>query len=526
MSEPPNAEGALAISRSSGFLRSENLLLLSLTLIKLIFHLVTNAGGGYGYFRDELYYLACSEHLDLGYVDQPPLSIYILSVSRFLFGDSIFALRFLPAVAGAATVFLTGLIARRLGGGRTAQAIAALASIVSLIYLGMNSVYSMNSFDILLWTSALYMLIRILQTNDTRYWLLLGLVLGLGLLNKINVLWLGFGIFVSLLLTEQRRWIETRWPWLAGATALFFFLPFIIWNLTHDLAHVEFIKNAVADKYSGLSPLDFVAGQLLLQNPLTLPLWLTGITALFLLKDFARFRLLGYAYIVIFLVLLLNQHTKAEYFSPIYGMLFAAGGVVFERFASRPSRVWIKPAYIVVLGLSGIILAPVVLPILPVETYIRYADALGIAPSTSENKELDKLPQFYADMFGWEEKAAAVARVYDILSAEDKAKCAIFADNYGRCAAIDFFGRRYGLPKSVGRHNSYWIWGPRGYTGELVIILGGALEDKQQKFESVEVAGVATCVYCMPYENNLRVYLCRGLKVPLPDLWPQLKAYQ
>jgi hypothetical protein len=521
-----DGEGAHLISGSPGFLRAENLLLLSLALIKLVVHLVTNAGGGYGYFRDELYYLACSGHLDLGYVDQPPLSIYILAVSRLLFGDSIFALRLLPAVAGAATVFLTGLIARRLGGGKTAQALASLASIVSIIYLGMNSFYSMNSFDILLWTLALYALIRLLQTDDPRYWLLVGSVLGLGLLNKIGVLWLGFGIFVSVLLTEQRRWFAAMWPWVAGAIALLLFVPFVIWNLTHDLAHVEFIRNAVADKYSGLSPLSFIVGQMLLQNPLTLPLWLAGLVALLFFKEFARFRVLGFTYVIVFLVLLLNQHAKAEYLSPIYGTLFAAGGVVFERFFSRSRLRWTKPAYILVLCLSGIVFAPFALPVLPVETYIRYAEALGTKPWTPENKELSKLPQFYADMFGWEEKAAAVARVFNSLSPEDKTKCAIFADNYGRCGAIDFFGRRYGLPKSIGRHNNYWIWGPRGYTGELVIILGGALEDKQQKFESVEIAGVATCDYCMPYENSLRVYLCRGLKVPLKDLWPQLKSYQ
>jgi hypothetical protein len=166
-----------------------------------------------------------------------------------------------------------------------------------------------------------------------------------------------------------------------------------------------------------------------------------------------------------------------------------------------------------------------VLPILPVNTFIRYSEALGIKPYSPENKRLSELHQLYADMFGWEEKAKAVAQVYNTLSPEEKVKCAIHADNYGRCGAIDYYGKAYGLPRSIGNHNNYWIWGPRDYTGELMIILGGDLEDKKQIFESVEVAGVATCRYCMPYENDLRIYLCRKLKIPLKEMWPRLKHY-
>jgi hypothetical protein len=169
--------------------------------------------------------------------------------------------------------------------------------------------------------------------------------------------------------------------------------------------------------------------------------------------------------------------------------------------------------------------APIVLPVLPVETYIRYSGFLGIKPFTAEGKQLAELHQFYADMFGWEAKAEAVAKVYSRLSQDEKKKCAIFADNYGRCGAIDFYGKDYGLPPTIGSHNNYWIWGPRDYTGELMIILGGALEDKQRLFKSVEVSEIVTCKYCMPYENNLRVYLCRNLKVPLRELWPRLKNF-
>lgn len=502
---------------------SDTAILIYISLAKLLLHFYTNLFAGYGIFRDELYYLACSEHLSAGYVDQPPLSIFILALNRLLFGDSIFALRLLPALAGALTVFLTGMMARELGGGRFAQVAAACASIVSLIFLGFGTVFSMNCFDILLQSLAAYVVIQIIKTGRTGHWPVLGLVLGLGLLNKVGVLWLGFGLFAGLLLTPQRAWLKTKWPYLAGLIAMLLFLPFIAWNFTHDWAHLEFIRNATASKYHHLTALSFALGQILLQNPVTLPLWLSGLALLFFGLE-KRFRLLGYMYAGAFLVLALNGHSKPEYLAAAYAMIFAAGGVALERWLSGSWR-WVRPAYLLVLCAGGILLAPVALPILPVESYIRYSAALGIVPHTSEAKRLDKLPQFYADMFGWQDKAEAVAKVFHSLTPEEQAKCAIAADNYGRCGAIDFYGPSYGLPKSIGRHNSYWIWGPRDYTGELVLVLGGDLEDKRASFQSVEVAGVVHSEYCMPYENNLRIYICRKLKVPLKDLWPKLKSF-
>jgi len=505
-------------------LTSSTAVLLVFALVKLLIHFYTNAFAGYGIFRDELYYVACSEHLSAGYVDQPPLSIFILSVSRMLFGQSIFAIRLLPAMAGAATVFMTGLMTRELGGGKFAQAIASIASIVSLIYLGYDSIYSMNSFDVLLWTWSAYVVILLVKTGDKKFWLELGLILGLGLLNKISVLWLGFGIVVGALLTPERRWLKTEYPYIAGVIAFAFFLPYILWNAIHGLAHLEFIRNASAGKYASLNPMTFLSGQVLLQNPVTLLLWLSGLAWLLFSEEGKKFRILAYLYLTTALILILNGHSKSEYLSQAYPMLFAAGAVWFERWASREKLRWMKPAYAILLS-GGILLAPVALPILPVESYIRYADALGITPSSAEAKQLDKLPQFYADMFGWEDKAAAVAKVFHELTPEEQVKCAIFSDNYGRCGAIDFYSKKYNLPKSIGRHNNYWLWGLRGYTGELVIVLGGGLKDKQETFESVTIADTVKNQYCMPYENNLSIYVCRKLKKPLRELWPTLRHY-
>ena len=501
------------------------LFLLSFAAVKLLIHFYTNAFAGYGIFRDELYYAACSEHLSPGYVDQPPLSIFILALNRIILGNSVFALRLLPAVVGAITVFLTGRMTRELGGGRFAQALACIASIVSLIFLGSDSIYSMNSFDVLFWAWSAYLLILLFKTGDKKHWLQLGLLLGFGLLNKISVLWLGFGILAGVALTPERRWLKTEFPYIAAFIAFALFLPYILWNASHDVAHLEFIRNASGQKYSSLTPKIFLIGQILVQNPVTLPLWISGLFVFLFSKPEHRYRSLGLLYLAAVAILLINGHSKPEYASPAYSMLFAGGAVGIERWCSHRYLRWLKPLYLVVLA-GGIVLAPVTLPILPVESYIRYADALGLAPTTPEGKKLDKLPQFYADMFGWEDKAAAIAKVLHSLSAEDQQKCAIFGDNYGRSAAVDYYSRKYNLPKAIGSHNNYWLWGPRGYTGALVIILGGNLKDKVDRFESVTIADTVRTEYAMPYENNLPIYVCRNLKVPLNQIWPQLKHYE
>ena len=506
------------------FLTSGTLLLLFFALAKLLIHFYTNAFAGYGIFRDELYYAACSEHLSAGYVDQPPFSIFIFALNRLFFGDSIFAVRLLPAFAGAATVFLTGLMARELGGGRFAQSIASLASLVSLVLLAMDGFFSMNAFDLLFWAWSAYALIRLVKTGDKKYWLQLGLLLGLGLINKISVMWLGLGVFVGVAATNERRWLKTEYPYIAGVIAFALFLPFIIWNATHGLADLEFIRNATGGKYSSLTPKIFLLGQILGENPVTLPLWLSGLLWLLFSKKDRRFRIIAYVYLTALVVLLINGHSKPEYLSPAYPMLFAAGGVAFERWTAAGVARWLRPTYGLIVA-AGILLAPLAIPILPVESYIRYADALGVRPSTPEGKKLSDLPQFYADMFGWEDKAAAVAKVFHSLSPEDQAKCAIFGDNYGRCGAIDFYSKKYNLPKSIGVHNNYWIWGPREYTGELIIILGGDLQGKTDKFESVVIADTVRTEHAMPYENDLAIYICRNLKKPLRELWPHIKHY-
>lgn len=479
----------------------------------------------YGWFRDELYYLACASHLAWGYVDHPPLSIAVLALVRAALGDSLPAIRIVPALLGGATVVLAGSLARELGGRRFAQALTAVAVMSVPTYLALSHFYSMNAFELLFWTLGALLLVRALKAGTPRSWLALGLALGLGLQNKISILWLGGGIALGLLLTPHRRVLLTPWPWIAGAIAGLVFLPYVLWQIPNGWPTLEFMHNATSRKMATVSPVTFIADQLLTMNPGTAPLWIAGLVFCLFGREGRRWRILGIIYLSVLLLLMLGGRSRASYLSPAYPMLFAAGAIALESAVARRRWRWMKPASFPVLVASGLVVAPMAVPLLPVETFIRYQASLGMAPRTEENVSVGPLPQHYADMFGWEELAATVARVYESLPAEERSRCAIFAENYGEAGAIDLFGRRYGLPKALSGHNSYWLWGPGPYTGECVIAVGGGEEDERENFREVTLGATHQCRYCMPYENDLPIWIGRGLRTPLPALWPALRMY-
>ena len=481
--------------------------------------------GGYGIFRDEFYYLACADHLALGYVDHPPLSIYLLKLHTSLFGDSMLSIRLLPAFCSALTIWFTGRMCQKMGGGKMATLITCFFAF-SPGSLVMSSFVSMNSIELLSWTLAAYVIIEIINTGEKKYWIILGVILGLGLLNKIGVLFLGAGIFVGLLFTPMRRWLSTPWPYVAGLIAFLLFVPYIVWNIQHDMAHLEFIRNASSEKYKGLNMLDFVTGQFLVNHPVATVIWGAGLLALFLNQHLLKYRILGFMYLVPFFIFLFNGTSKEVYLLPAYGMLWAASGVWYERMFDRYRKLKLAVGIVALLWfVVTIIMLPLVLPVLSVDQYIAHSERLGFKPESSESKELAELPQFYADMFGWEEKANDVSKVFRTLTADEQRKCAIVGNNYGRCASIDYYSEELGLPKTIGTHNSYWIWGPRLYTGEVMIILGGDLEDHVDDFNEVKLAAVSDCHYCMPYEDQMNIFVCKGLKADLREAWGAEKHY-
>jgi hypothetical protein len=493
-----------------------------LPLATLAFQLATY--GGYGFFRDELYYLASAEHLGLGYVEHPPLIGLIAWLVRSTMGDSLFAARLLPAVAHGATVALAARLAREMGGARYAQFAAALATAVAPAYLGICGILSMNAFDILFWAALWIVSARALRTENARLWLLFGLVAGIGLQNKISVLFVAFGIVAGLVVT--RRWLVIRsWHiWAGGAVAGLIFLPHILWQWHHGWPTLEFMANATREKNVSLPPAAFVTDQVMQMGALAAPLWVAGLGGLLAGARFRAFRPIGWAYLAV-LAVMLATNAKPYYLAPAYTALFAAGAVAVE--TVRPSRAGalLRSSLLLLVVISGVVSLPFAKPVLSTDAFLRYAAALGMEPRSEERQELGRLPQQYADMHGWQELALNLAKVYNALPPADRERACIFVQNYGEAGAVDVLGARLGLPRAISGHNSYFLWGPRGCTGEVVIVLGGKRKDHEAVFASVEQAAVHTCTDCMPYENNRPIWVARGARVPLAEIWPRLKRF-
>jgi hypothetical protein len=505
------------------WLSGNTLIVAVIALFKFILSMAFS--GSYGYFRDELYYIACSDHLDWGYVDQPPLSLFILKVSRWLLGDSLPAIRFTSALAGAAVVFLAAMIARKLGGGRLAQVVSACAAFLSPIMLVMGGTFfSMNAFDFLFWALSFYVLVTIIKENRPKLWPLFGLIAGLGLMNKYSILFLGIGLVAGLLLTSQRKQLINKWFWAAAAIVLLITLPHIIWEIQHDFPSLEFMQNARLHKNASMNIGEFFFGQILFSGFGQAVIWIAGLCYFFFHKDGRKLLIFGLMYPIVFVVMLAGN-AKVYYLSPIYTLYFAAGAVLLEKLFKN--RKWLGTTIAALILAPSLVMLPYAVPMLPVETYLSYAEKVGISIDSGENNTLGELPQHYADMFGWEEFADKIAGIYNTLTPEEKEKCIIFVQNYGEAGAVDFFGKKYGLPKAYCGHNSYWYWADQEKDFDIMIIVGPHRDlnenleeiNQHRKFDSVELAGTTECRYCMPYENGRQLFLCRGAKFTLKQIW-------
>ncbi len=509
-------------SASGGWFRGLGAAVWIAAAAKLILHLY--AGRHYGYFTDELYYLACSRHLAWGYVDQPPLIALATWLERSLLGDSLPAIRLLPALSGAAKVLLTGMIARELGGKRLAQGLAALCVLLAPGMLALDHILSMNTFEPLFWMSCAYLVVRMTRTGNTRLWLWFGVVAGVGLQNKYSMAIFGFLIVAGLLLTEQRRLLWTKWLWIGGVIAFLIFLPNLLWNIHHHFPFLELQRNIQrSGRNVAMPPFTFLTQDALAMLPLSVPIWLAGLWFFFFHGEGKPYRFLGWAWLLT-AVVIMTLDPRVYYLFPAFPALFAGGGVLWERWLARPRLAWVKPVYGMLMVAMAALLAPTLIPILPPETYIRYAAASHLQQPRIENNELGPLPQLFADQFGWQEMAAAVAGVYRGLPSDVQARTAIFGQNYGQAGAIDLFGPRYGLPPAISGHQNYFLWGPRGYTGESMIVLAGRKRVLEEQFASVRVAAHVTHPYSMPYQH-FDVYYCQGLKQPLAQMWPKLKNW-
>lgn len=480
--------------------------------------------GRYGYFRDELYYAACGQHLAWGYVDQAPLIAVIGWFERRMLGDSLFSLRFFPAFSASAKIFLAAWMVREFDGRQFAQLLAATAIFVCPIYLTMDSFLSMNSFEPLFWTSCAAIAVRIANRGPLQLWLIFGAVAGLGLLNKHSMLFFGLALVLGLFLSSGTRHFRNRWIWLGGLIAFAIFLPNLVWEIHNHFPTIEILRNVARLKNAHVSWYSFIAQQALLVHPLGAPICLCGLWFLFVSKKGRPYRFLGWTYVFLLLEMLILDG-RIYYLAPVYPILFATGAVCIEGLIAERSWKWAKQAILIPLVVGGLVAAPLAMPLLPVKSAIAYSNFWDVKKIHVENNDTGPLPQFFADMFGWPQQAAVVASVYRTLKPEDRARCAILAGNYGEAGAIDYFGPSLGLPPAISGHNNYYLWGPREYSGDVVIAVGMRLEGLRALFGAVQQVAIISNPYAVPDESNLPVFLCRQPRMPLSQAWAKLKFF-
>lgn len=491
-------------------------------------HLLTI--GRYGVFRDELYYVANGRHLAWGYVDHPPLVAALAWLTEHTVGTSVPALRAPILLALVALLVVVAALVRRLGGGGAAVAVAWLALALGPYYLFAFHYLSMNAPEILWWSLAALLFLRATEPPagaraDTPAeawpWLAFGALMGVAALTKVSGLVWGAGLAVGLLVTPARRHLRQPWPWVAVALAGLLFAPHVLWQARHGWPTAEFIRNAQATKIVALAPAAFLREQVGLIGPVGLIVALAGLVACGRGRVTAG-RTWAAAFTLTLLVFLV-QRSKPYYMAPAYPILFAAGGVAIERW--RPWRSAIGKAAIALFVALGLMLAPLTLPILPPDRLPAYMARLGIEVSSDERHRLGALPQHFADMFGWETLADDVARVVTTLAPAERATARVYGQNYGEAGAIDYFGPARGLPPAISGHNAYWFWGPGPGAAGVLIIIGGKAESHRRAFDDVREAGRTTCTRCMPYERDLPIFVARGLRRPLADVWPAVRHF-
>jgi len=373
--------------------------------------------------------------------------------------------------------------------------------------------------------ACVYFMARIANDASSKLWLWFGVLLGLGLENKHSTVFFGVAIVAGILLTPLRREFAKKWIWLGALIAFLIALPNAIWEAQHHWATYELLNNiAHSNKNVVLGPVAFIGQQILMMNPASLPLWLGGLVWLLAGREGRKYRALGIAYFVL-LTEMMILHGKIYYMAPIYPMLFAAGGAWLEQAFSVRVR-WLKPALVVTSAALAVFIAPTIMPILKPEQVVSYMKATHFEPPRAETSHTAALPQILADQFGWPEMVEQIAQVYNSLPTDERQKASIFAQDYGEAGAINLFGPRYGLPAALSGHQNYFLWGPGSYNGEVLVVLDWPSDSNCHEFSSVRDYGqVQISPWAMPWERRIHIYVCRGLKMPVSELWPEVKKW-
>lgn len=481
--------------------------LLVLAALRLLIYVLVN--GHYGFHRDELATLDDARHLAWGYVAYPPLTPFLARVALALFGSAPVAVRLFTALAQCVAMVVAGLMAHQLGGGRTAQIIAALAVAVSPVSMVEGHLFQYVSFDLLWGVLATYFVMRLLTSEDPRWWIAIGATVGLGLMTRYTVAWLVAGLAIGFLLTPARRLLMSRWLAAGVAVALVTVLPNLIWQATHHFISIDFLRSIHARDIRIGRTNGFLWRQLVVPaHSFTIPLWIAGLFFYFRKKEGERYRALGWAFIATVALLALS-HARDYYTAPLYPMLLAAGAVVADQWPR-----WAKG-----LNWAGLVVA----------FGIGVALLLPLAPVNSRLFEVENRSDGnLREEIGWNDLVDRVASIRDSLPDNERAGAGILTGNYGEAGAIDLYGPAYNLPPALSIMNSFWLRGYGDHPPETLIVVGLSPKFVDANFTACESQGTISNRFGVANEEtefDKYLWVCRGLKDPWPVFWQTVKAW-
>jgi hypothetical protein len=454
--------------------------------------------GQYDAFRNELYFIVCGRHPAFGYVDQPPL-IPLLAAATQLGGINIALLRVPAALAAALLVPLTVAFASLLGASTRGAWLAAVAAASATLITAMTATLSTTTFEPIAFTAIAYLVtLALLRDRSRAFW------------------WAG--AIAGLALTGPRSVFRSRDLWIGVGIALLIALPNVAWQVAKGLPFLELVRNDNSGNFTG-TPLHFTIDQIFSVNVLLAPLWVTGIIAPFASARLARFRFLSITFVVTALLIFIT-HGKSYYMAGAYPTMFALGAAACTGLPRLLVAAWA-----ILTAVNGAFALPLVLPVLPPARLQRMLDRMAFRPPPVERAGIGApLMQMLSDEFGWRDLARTVGDAYAALPQADRARAAIFASNYGEAAAIDVYGAN--LPPALSGNNQYYLWGPRGFDGSVVLAVNVDPAHWSAICDSTRVvAHFGNSPYAMPYEVNRPIILCTGMHPPLPQLWPQFKHF-
>jgi 4-amino-4-deoxy-L-arabinose transferase-like glycosyltransferase len=495
---------------------------LAAALIAFALHAIGNPH--YGFFRDELYFIVCGRHPQWGYADQPVLAPFLAAASQ-LFGPSLVLLRAVPAFFAAAGVCVTCLLAAEFGGAEFAQLLAAVCVFFAPILMDFGMKVSPDMVGLWLWPLAALYVIRLARGGNPRWWFAVGTVAGLAIQGKYTVIFFLVSLLAGLLMTRTRAILRTRWLVVGSLVCALIALPSFIWQAQHGLPHFEILRHVQHGAAVNVGPLTYLLQQVVLTGVLLAGIWMIGLIWLFR-QPGLRFLACGF---LVLMTLMIALHAKHYYPADVYPYLFAAGAVAIERWTRRQRLVRIALTAAAVS--MGLIMTPLVMPVLPETQMVRYTNWLlaslrlkhqTLAVDTVRQRDL---ANDWAAMHGWPELAATVARVYWSLPEADRRQTVIATENFGEAAAVDFLGQSYGLPRAISGHNQYYLWGTHGFSGNVTICVGGDCGASAHLFDRCELAATFTAPWVQPDEDGLPIAVCRGIRRPLSEIWPAMKRY-